>query len=121
MPEPIMVHWGPYYYAQRPPIAAIDGDLNAGELYRTDPSMVGSAPVAHTFYIFGVPDEGPKVMVSYMGEGPYDPSGPIATEARFQLFGASDPPEVSTVLEVLDAAEETDTAGGVTIVKEPPP
>jgi hypothetical protein len=111
MPEPVMIHWGPYYYAQRP-----DGDLNAGELYPTDPSMVGAAPVVHTFYIFGVPDEGPKVMVSYLGEGPYDPSGPIAQEARFQLFGA----RVQADNEVRLAAEE-DSAGGVTIVKEPPP
>ncbi len=99
MPEPVMIHWGPYYYAQRPD----------GELYRTDPSMVGSSPVAHTFYIFGIPDGGTKVMVNYMGEGPYDPSGPIATEARFQLFGAA----------TVEVAPEADSAGGVTIVKEP--
>lgn len=98
--DPIRVEvFGPYYFARN-----LDGDP-----LPTDPTMVGSRPVAWTVFGFNTLAPGfGHTSVLLAGEH-YTPSDVVVREAQMQLYGAQD-----------TTAPESDSAGGVTIVKEPP-
>lgn len=110
MGDPPVFVYGPYYFGR-------DDD---GEPTPTTPTEVGSRKVHWTVFGFTtISSEGAPLHTSAMLTGEhYTPPDPVIREAQMQLYGAVKVYGAQSV-ETVAPARETDSAGGVTIHKEP--